>query len=110
MTSPATKPAKTKTNDRNSRRRIFIGGWRLPPSRHGDAARFPGGGFRHGNREDAVPEVGGNRLDVDRFGQCEGAGELAVAALDAVILLAGNVAVGRPRARAADHDARVFGV
>ena len=47
--------------------------------------------------------------DVDRFRQREGAREAAVPALDAMILLAGTSSTAAG-ARAANHDAAVFGV
>ena len=61
--------------------------------------------LRDRDGQDAVLEIGGDRVDVDRFGQREGAREAAVAALDAVVLLARHVAVRVADARAADDDA-----
>ena len=48
------------------------------------------GGLRTGDREDAVAQVGGDAVGVDRDGQLERAAEAAVAALDPVVLLAGR--------------------
>ena len=49
-------------------------------------------------------------VDVDRLGQREGARKAAVAAFDAVILLAGDVAAGDRGPRPADDDAELFDV
>ena len=59
------------------------------------------------DRQQAFLEIGGDALDVDRLGQHERAREAAVAALDAVVLLARHLAAG---ALAADDDAAFFGV
>ena len=49
--------------------------------------------FRHGDREDAVAQVGGDSIGIDGGGSSEGAAELAVSALDLVIVLARDARV-----------------
>src|SRR5262245_55886712 len=99
--TPPTKPAMTKTLERMTRRNIL---------RDVDAA--DASLVRLGNRdgEDAVLEIGGDALDLDRFGQRERALEAAVSALHAMELLARNIASRAGGARAANDDAAVFRV
>ena len=103
-TSPAAKPAtRARANEDDGCRRItddFDMRWTTRVGR-----------LRQRHGEDAVLQIGGDALDVDRFRQRERAREAAVAALDPVVLLAGHVFVrGAGAARAADDDAVVFGV
>src|SRR3954470_17575977 len=103
-TRPATNPATTKTKDRVSRRIMSSASGDVDAPRAA-VARL---GYRDG--ENAVLQIGADRVDGNRLGQREGAGEAAMSAFDAVILLARNVAAGRGRARAADDDAAVLGM
>jgi hypothetical protein len=72
-----------------------------------DASRAAAAGLRQRQREESLGEVGCHALDVDGFGEDEGAREAAVAALDPMILLAGHLSA---RAIAANHHATFFGV
>src|SRR6266850_2705086 len=100
-TSPAMKPAITKTNERTKRRTI---------SRNVDAACASLVRLWNRHAEDAVFQIRGDAVDVDRLRQREGALEAAVSAFDAMELLARKVASGSGGACAADDDAAVFGV
>ena len=73
------------------------------------ARAVAGLGNRH--RQNAILQIGGHASDVDRFGQREGAREAAVAALDAMKLLARRCR-GRASATRAPRidDAAVLGV
>ena len=62
-------------------------------SGHVDAARAAVRRLRNDDGEDAVAQVGADVLDFDRRGQGEGPRELAVAALDLVVLLARDAGV-----------------
>jgi len=62
------------------------------------------------DRQDAVLEIGGDGVDLDDVGERKGAREAAVAALDAVVLLARDRAAWIGAARAANDDATLFGV
>jgi hypothetical protein len=99
---PPMNPAETSTIDSIKRRSMA--------SAYVDAARAAVSRFRDRHRQDAVLQIGGDVRNVDALGQREGAREAAVAALDAVILLARDLAVGRGRARAANGDAIVVRV
>src|SRR5688572_7815230 len=72
-----------------------------------DSPRAAAAGFRQRQREESLDEIGRHAFDIDRFGEDEGARETPVAALDAMVLLAGDLSA---RALAAYHDAALFGV
>ena len=95
IVSPAANPA-TIRSDREPR----------TASRHVHPPRAAAARLWNRDREQPVLEVGGDRLDVDRLGQHERPREAAVAALDAMVLLAGHLAA----ALAANDDAALLGV
>src|SRR5580765_383399 len=99
-TRPAAKPATISVAE--SKRRLNI-------SRNVDVSRTAPK-LRHRHRQDTILQIGMDGLHRDRFRQSEGARELAVTALDAVIALARNFATGRRCASAADRDAGFFGL
>src|SRR5438552_3522512 len=86
--SPTRKPTRRLT--RTKRRTMWL--------RHVDLARGPVAGFRDRDGEDAVLEIRGDPVDVNRLGQREGAREMAVSAFDAVVLLARDVVARAARA------------
>src|SRR5262249_38961277 len=92
--TPPTKPANTRTIERPNR---------FPIVKLADVDATGGAIPRLGNRDgqDPVFQVGGHGSDVDRFRKREAAREAAVAALDAMVLLAGNSVGGSAVARAA---------
>src|SRR5436190_24236188 len=65
-----------------------------PGSTDGNTPDRPRRGFRNGDGEDAVFQVGFDAFHLDRLGERERPRETAVAALDAMILLARNLAAG----------------
>src|SRR5437773_2118825 len=105
-TSPPKNPAATSMMDSASRRTMRLPG--VGSLTDDDPARGTIAGFGYRDREHAVLQVRGHAIDVDRLRQREGAREAAVSALDAVELLARNLAPRSGGARAADRDAALF--
>src|SRR5580765_3152571 len=95
MTRPATNPATMSITERVRRRNITI------VSAHVDSTGAAIARLGDRDRQNAVLEIGGDGVDLDDLGQRKGARKAAVAALDAVVLLARNRAARIGAARAA---------
>src|SRR5689334_15611588 len=113
MTRPPTKPAATSVSESISLRTIETLEselLNLNSLADVDSPRPSIADLGHRHGQDAVFEIGGDRADVNRLGQREGAREAAVAALHAMVLLARDLLARTRRARAADDDAALLGV